>query len=212
MKKLTTTILMVLILVSLTGATYSTNDPFVLFNFNDRKPMSSISGQSGIFDFDPDDAEAYCRVGYAQDEGLHKDGYHMKLSYDVNSAKPAFNGWWTKLNGIDLSKFEAISITIKGDAEKGFSDFFKIELKDKNRKIEYILEDVSDKWKQITIPFSEFEGDVTAMDWASMNEFVIVFEDWRMKTKEGRYLIDDIFFVPKKGEKVSLDEIIKRKK
>mgnify|MGYP003574464192 FL=1 len=191
---------------------FSTTEPFVLFDYDARTPMSSVNGLSGIFDFDPNDAEAYCRTGYVRDEGLHKDGYHMKVSYDVDSVKPAFNGWWTKLNGINLSDFEAVALTIKGDSEKGFSDIFKIELKDRTTKVEYIVEDITDKWQQIIVPFDEFEGALDSMDWSTMNEFVIVFEDWRLKTKEGRYYIDDISFVPKKGAKVKFSDLTERKK
>jgi hypothetical protein len=215
MKKIVTVVIITMLfsMIYVNAVSYKTTDaftttaPFVLFDFDDRQPMSTVSGQSGIFDFDPNDAEAYCRVGFIKDEDLHKTGYHMRVSYDVNSSKPSFNGWWTKLNGADLSKCDALSITIKGDPEKGFSDFFKIELKDKERKIEYIVEDVTDKWKQIVIPFTDFDGDIASMDWKKMNEFVIVFEDWRLKTKEGRYIIDDISFVPKKGEKITFGDI-----
>jgi hypothetical protein len=215
MKKIVTFVLVTILFAMsyVNAVNYKTTDaftvttPFVLFDFDDRQPMSSVSGQSGIFDFDPNDAEAFCRVGYIKDEDLHKNGHHMKISYDVESSKPCFNGWWTKLNGADLSKFDAVAITIKGDPEKGFSDFFKIELKDKERKVEYILEDITDKWKQIIVPFADFDGDIASMDWKKMNEFVIVFEDWRLKTKSGRYIIDDISFVPKKGEKVPFSDV-----
>jgi hypothetical protein len=189
--------------------TFSQSSPFILANFDSRKPMNSLSGQTGVFDGDPDDSEASCRMGYAKDNELNKDGYHMKLSYDVDSSKPAFNGFWTKLNGADLSKFEAFSISIKGDPAKGFSDIFKIEMKDKSRKIEAVVEGVSDKWSQIIIPFADFDGEVDSVDWKNMTELVLVFEDWRLKTKEGRYYIDDISFVTKKGEKVKYSDLLK---
>lgn len=214
MKKIVLLFMVLLLTFSLNALTYkptdtfNTSTPFVLFNFDDRQPMSAVSGQSGIFDFDPSDAEAYCRAGYLKDDTLHKNaGYHLRISYDVESAKPAFNGWWTKLNGLDLSAYEAISFTIKGDAEKGFSDFFKIELKDKDRKIECIIEDITDQWKQITVPFTAFDGDIESMNWKKMTEFVIVFEDWRLKTKTGRYFIDDISFVPKKGTNITFKDM-----
>jgi hypothetical protein len=187
---------------------FSNTKPYVLFDFDNRKPMNSAGGQSGVFDFDPNNADAYCRVAFIRDEDLHKNGNYMKITYDVASEKPAFNGWWTKLNGMDLSRFDAISITIRGDVERDFSEFFRIEIKDKNKKVGALVENISDVWKKIVIPFRSFEGDVTEIDWKSINEFVIVFEDWRLKVREGRYFIDDISFVPKKGEMISFSELV----
>jgi len=203
-------------IIQLSSIEYKQNDsfsekkPFILFDFDNRKSMSNVGGQAGIFDFDADDPEAYCRIGTSKDEDLNKDGFYMKISYDVDSTKPAFNGWWTKLNNSDLSKFDAVSFQIKGDKEKGFSDIFKIELKDKSKKIEAIVEGITDEWSTIIIPFYEFEGDIEGVDWSSMKELVIVFEDWRLKQKEGRYYIDDISFIPKTKEKVTYKEIIKK--
>lgn len=173
----------------------TTKEKLVLINFDNRARVNSLDRQIGVFDGNPEDSEAYCRMGFAKDLDLNKEGYVMKLSYDVDSTKPAFNGFWTKLNEADLSEYKAIKIIIKGDTEKGFSDFFKIELKDKNKKIECIVENISDQWKTIIIPFDEFDGDIEDLDWQKINELVIVFEDWRFKIKRGMYYIDEIAFL-----------------
>jgi hypothetical protein len=205
MKKIAVMLLAAVMTLSFTAVVFgvdyadmlSGKKPLVLCSFDDKKMMNAVAGQMGVFDGDPQDSEAYCRAGFEQDSDLHKAGFVMKLSYDVNSSKPAFNGLWMKLNGMDFSKFKAISFNIKGDKEKGFSDLFKIELKDKTKKMEYIVEDIKDSWKNYVIPFADFDGD--QIDLTKGNEFVIVFEDWRLKTKEGRYYIDDITFIPKDG-------------
>jgi outer membrane protein OmpA-like peptidoglycan-associated protein len=186
---------------------------FVLYDFDAKTPANSLYGQSGIFDLDPNDKEASCRASYVQDDSFHNQGYFLKLSYDVNSSKPAFNGWWTKLMYADYSKLKALSISIKGDKESGFSDFFKVELKDKsNRKLEYLIEDIADQWKTFVIRFEDFEGPLDSFDWTNMNEFVIVFEDWRMKIKEGKYFVDDIIFLTQDDKTPTFAEISKRSK
>lgn len=188
--------------------TFTDAKPLVLFNFDKKIPMNNIGGGWGAFDANPSDRDASIRTKYLKDKDLHKAGYNLKVSYDVESAQPAFNGIWTKLNNLNLKQFAAVSITIKGDKEKGFSDFFKIEIKDKSTKIEANVEDISTDWKKIVIPFDEFEGDTEEIAMDGLSEFTIVFEDWKFKQKVGIYYIDDICFIPKKGVTVKYSEIM----
>jgi hypothetical protein len=191
---------------------FDSSKPFILFDSDDRQPMSNVSGRTGAFDLDPNDDAAYCRIGTEKDTDRKKEGYYLKLTYSVDSSKPAFNGWWTKLNGADLSKFKAVTFAIKGDAGKGFSDIFKIELKDAHTSVYSVIEDITSQWKTYTVNFEDFEGDLASVNYSKMTEFVIVFEDWRMKIKKGRYYIDDIGFIPKDGETVSYGEVLKKSK
>jgi hypothetical protein len=188
---------------------FISDGPFVLFDFDDRRPLNSLGGSAGIFDGDPRDQEACCKMDYVKDDDLHLKGFHLTLTYDVNSSRPAFNGYWIKLNGIDLSNFNAISLNIKGESGSGYSEILKIELKDNTRKIEYVLDGITDGWEKKILPFSDFEGDLSLLDLRNMDEMVIVFEDWRLQKKEGKYLIDDIEFIPKKGAKIKYSELIK---
>lgn len=186
---------------------FTEETPLVLFDFDNRSAINNVNGQSGVFDSDGEDPDSFCKIGYSKDTELHKKGFNGKISYDVDSTKPAYNGWWTKLENINLSKFEALSITIKGDKENGFSEIFKIELKSKNKKMDYVLEGITDEWGKIIIPFKDFEGDI---EYSQMNEFVIVFEDWRIEAKTGVYYIDDISFVPKGKTKVKYSQVIQK--
>ena len=191
--------------------TFTVNKPFILFNFDDKAPVNNIGGSYGAFDLNPYDRQAYCRISLKKDNDLHKKGYYLKATYDVESDQPAFNGLWTKLNGLNLSQFEGISLKIKGDKEKGFSDFFKIELKDKENKLQADIEEITSQWKTFVIPFHEFEGDLEQFNFADLNEFTMVFEDWRLKTKSGRFFIDDISFIPKSGKSVKYKELLPEK-
>lgn len=189
---------------------FSDKKPLVILDFNDKKLINCFGGKLDTFDFDPEDKNAYCRIGVQRDEDHNKTGYYMKISYSVESDKPAFNGLWTKLNKADLTKFEAISFKIKGDQERGFSDVFKIELKDQKHNLNVIIDGITDEWSNIIVQFDEFDGDLESIDFSNMIEFTIVFEDWRLKTKKGRYYIDDIAFISKKGESVLFKEVFNR--
>lgn len=186
---------------------FTTNAPFILFDYDNRITTNTLDGSSGSFDFKPEDENAYCNIKYEKDKDLHLEGSHLCITYDVSSTETAFNGWWTKLNYVDLSEFGALSIIIKGDLSKGFSDAFKIELKNQTQIIEYIVFGISDQWQEIVIPFHNFEGDLSSFKWKKVEELVIVFEDWRVWPQEGRYYIDDIKFIPLKNKIIKYKHI-----
>lgn len=189
---------------------FSRTNLFVLFDFDQRNKNNSIGGESGTFENNVYNTQSYCRFSFKRDRDLNYTSYYMALDYDVASSLPTFNGWYTKLNGIDLSSFEAISLTIKGDPNTGFSKIFKIELKDSYTSILTLVEGISNEWKTIVIPFHKFikESD-EKIDFKQMQELVFVFEDWRLKKKIGRYFIDNILFIPKKGKNIKFKDIMK---
>jgi outer membrane protein OmpA-like peptidoglycan-associated protein len=190
---------------------FTKNRNFILHDFDSKSKNNSLYGGNGLFAFDSTDRESKCQASFIPDDTLHKKGYHLVLTYDVDSPIPCFNGWWTTLLYADYLKLKAISFMIRGDAAYGFSDTFKIELKDiKNRKIEYYIEDITNEWQKYTILFEDFSGNLETFDWYNTKEFVVVFEDWKFKTKEGKYYIDDIEFLTKEDQTPTFSEISKR--
>ncbi len=188
--------------------TFSDTKPLVLMDFDNSKvDMNNVGGSWGGMDANPNDKEAYIKTKYFKDIDLHKDGFNLKISYSVQSSLPAFNGIWTKLNELNLKDFQAISINVKGDAEKGFNDSFKIEIKDKSTKITSTVEDITAEWKKITIPFDQFEGDLEGIDMSKIMELTFVFEDWKFKQKVGSFYIDDVSFITKKGITVKYGDL-----
>lgn len=181
-----------------TSDAFLKHNKIVLFDPSLNLPVSNNLGKSGIYDLDPDDPQAFCRSTIEKEESPYGEDYHMKLSYKLNPSNPSANGWWIKLNGNDLSSYRAISIKVKGDSNKGFSDSFKIVLKGKTQKIETSVKGVTDKWKTFEIPFFQF-NEFMGLDLSKLDELVILFEGSKMRVKEGAYLIDDISFIPKKG-------------
>jgi hypothetical protein len=189
--------------------TFTEDQPLIFMDFDDNESeVNNIGGTWGAFDADPNDTEAYVRTTFWKDQDLHKKGYNLKVDYSVQSSLPAFNGIWFKLNRCSLKDFQAVSITIKGDADKGFNTFFKVEFKDMNNKISGMIENISSEWNKIVLPFHLFETGKKKIDMGKATEFTIVFEDWRFKEKIGEYFIDDISFIPKKGVVVKFSDMM----
>lgn len=187
--------------------TFTDATPLILFDFDKKKQFNNLNGAWGNFDANPSDREAYCKTKYIKDEDLHKAGFYLKISYKVESSQPAYNGIWTKLNGVNLKDFEALCITVKGDKAAGYAPMFKVEIKNKEGKLEGIVDNITDDWKKIVIPFKDMDGDYDTFDFTKMNEFTIVFEDWRLNPKTGVIYVDDIGFIPKKGVTVKFSDI-----
>ncbi|MBN1898189.1 MAG: DUF3131 domain-containing protein [Spirochaetes bacterium] len=205
--------LLCLMLISiLTVANLSGAEPkgLFLFDFDEQGSVNNLGGAYGVFDANPEDKDSFCHVQIVKDTDLHKKGYYLKISYDVDSSQAVFNGLWTKLNGADLSPFRGISLNIRGDGEEGFNDFFKIEVKSKGVTIESVIEDITSKWQKIVIPFDEFEGPVNMIEWNNMYEMTLVFEDWKFRQKTGTYYIDDIMFIPKDGAQIDYKKYLNK--
>lgn len=116
----------------------------------------------------------------------------MKLDYSVDSPNPAYNGFWMMLPNIDASKYDTLSLWIKGDPQAGYTTVLKIEIKNANKQVgRYYISNVSDQWQKISIPLSDFKS---LIDKTNLTEFVIVFEDRMASNKKGIVYIDDITF------------------
>ncbi len=109
----------------------------------------------------------------------------------MDSPYPASNGFWMKLQGIDIKKYKKLSFYVKGDKERGFTNQIKIELKNGGEVGKYLLHGVTDEWQRVVIPLKDFVGINT---WTEMTEFVVVFDDVRATEKVGTIYLDEITF------------------
>lgn len=119
----------------------------------------------------------------------------IKITYDVATTGPAFNGVYIKLNGMDLTPYKEISMLIKGDPDKGFTTKFKVELKNtRGQRATCVLDGINDSWQQIYIPLEEFKTAGSMKDLSSMSEMDITFDDMTVDSKEGVLYIDEVKF------------------
>jgi len=169
-------------------------DSLILMDFNSGDKPSNLGGDMGAWDKDPADDTQTCEVFFVGGEDALEDpdGYSLQIKYDVDSPNPAFNGFWTKLEGEDFSEFTMLTLYLKGDPEAGFTSRLKIELKDfENHAAKYLLSGITEEWKEFSIPFERFAGG-HRLDWSAMNEFVIVFDDTTSRPKVGSLFLDEV--------------------
>lgn len=169
----------------------SNANELVIMDFNTGDKPNNLGGDFGAWDKDPNDDTQWCEVTFEYGEDVlgDPDGYALRMTYDVDSPSPAYNGFWTKLEGEDFSDYNTLNIAIKGDPNKGFTKRIKLELKDYQRSAAYIVSGITEEWQKFSIPFEKFR---TISDWSSMNELVVVFDDINSNPKEGSILIDNI--------------------
>jgi hypothetical protein len=96
-----------------------------------------------------------------------KDGKESKvlgLTYSVDSDVPAQNGFWTKLMGFDGSQYDHFEMDVKGDAARGFTEKFKIEIKkclDRDC-LETVqgsaVIPVTAEWQTVSVPLNQLTG------------------------------------------------------
>lgn len=165
----------------------------VVADFNSGDKPNNIGGDFGSWDKDPNDETQFSQMAFEGNDALGDPaGYSIRLDYDVDSPNPAYNGFWMKLNGEDVTAYNAVSFYMKGDAEKGFTKRIKVELKDmSNQPSPYIVTGITDQWQRVSVPFEKFRK---IKDWAAMNEFVVVFDDINSSPKAGTIYLDHVAF------------------
>lgn len=170
----------------------------VVEDFDDTERVkSSLGVKFGAWDKDPQDDTQKASVEIDPGEKHNHFGASLRIDYDVDSPKPAFNGFWMKLNNLDASGYTALEFWVKG-SEKGFPAKFKIELKEDSKIGATYASGLGTAWKKISIPLSEFRG---LLDFKQLTELTIVFEDHAVGQKTGTIYLDDIRFVKEEGQK-----------
>jgi hypothetical protein len=173
------------------AATTSWADLLVVDDFDSGRKPNRLGGDFGSWNKDPDDPTQYCRNGFDKANAFGKVGYSLRLDYDVDSPNAAYNGFWSKLQNLDLRPYKQLSFYIKGDASKGYPEQVKVELKSERETGRYLVKGITEQWQKVSIPLKDFTG---LSDTTKMTEFVLVFDDVSAVRKTGTVYIDDIAF------------------
>lgn len=161
-------------------------------NFNDGQKPNSLGGDFGSWNKDEKDSTQGCVDSFDAIIKHGEDGYSLRLDCDVDSPSPAYNGFWSKLENVDLKNYNQLTFWVRGDEILGYTTKFKVELKNNKGEVgKYLVTRITDSWQKITIPLNELK-EIT--DRSSMKEFVIVFDDVTATNKKGTIYIDDIYF------------------
>ena len=181
---------LIALILGLSGTVWAAT--ILVDDFNRGEKPNALGGDFGAWDKDPSDPTQGCKISFDKGNAFGGVGYALMLDYDVDSPNPAYNGFWMKLEGIDISQYKKLSFFVKGDAVKGFTPQIKLELKNTKAEVgRYLLKNLTDKWQQVSVSLSEFVG---LTDLKGMTEFVIVFDDITSTKKVGTVYIDEITF------------------
>lgn len=162
----------------------------LIADFDSGEKPNNVGGNFGGWDKDPSDFSQGCSESFDSVNRRGEKGFSMKLDYDVDSKNPAYNGFWMFLQNADGTKYDSISMWVKGDSDDGYTTVFKVELKNAGRQVgRYYVTNVTDQWQEIVIPLKSFKG---ITDLSNLTEIVIVFEDRVASNKAGVLYLDDI--------------------
>jgi opacity protein-like surface antigen len=160
-------------------------------DFNRGEKPNALGGDYGAWNKDESDPTQRCTNSFDKANAYGGAGYALRLDYDVDSPNPAYNGFWMKLQGTNVSGYKNLVLYVKGDASRGYTPQIKLELKNGREVGKYLLKGITDDWQQVSIPLQEFAG---ITDWSSLTEFVVVFDDLTSTKKVGTIYLDEISF------------------
>ena len=167
--------------------------PHVIADFNRPGHRTNDDLPYGAWNSDPGDATQSCRIRLVDTERMGAEGFGLMIEYDVESPNPAYNGFWLKLPNVPVAAFDALSVSIKGDAQRGFTRRLRLELKDRAHVARFQLDGLEAQWKRLRVPLRAFDG-IEAIH--SATEFVIVFDEETVTEKTGTVYLDDLMFEP----------------
>ena len=160
-------------------------------DFNRGEKPNALGGDYGAWNKDESDPTQKCTNSFDKPNAYGGAGYALKLDYDVDSPNPAYNGFWMKLQGTNVTGYKSLVLYVKGDAGRGYTAQIKLELKNGSEVGKYILKGLTDDWQQVSIPLKEFAG---LSDLSGLTEFVVVFDDLTSTKKVGTIYLDEISF------------------
>ena len=161
-----------------------------LDSFNESTKRNNVGGFTGTFG----GTGGFCLESYQKGNAANvyeEGGYILKLVYNVNNG---YAGYYSKLNGADLTKYHKITFLVKG--AKG-GEVFEIELGDgsNSSKIDirdYLPYGASTTWQKVSVPFKAF-GEVR--NWNQMKgNFAIVFEQFMGMPTNSTLYVDAVIF------------------
>jgi len=160
---------------------------------------SDLGTDIGAWNSNPLDTTQGCTIEMIKLYGVlgkpTEESRVMKISYDVAASGPAFNGIYIKLNDTDLTPYDSMKMAIKGDAGKGFTTKFKLEMKNnKGERVVFIIKGITAEWQEIVVPMQGLKELGSITDWTKMKEIVFTFDDMTCNYREGVLYVDNIMF------------------
>lgn len=165
-------------------------DYLELANFDSMLEVNDFDGSLfGYWNGFPEDITQKCEFTFF-DPGRDGNGSSLKIIYNVDSPRVAYNGFWMLFKALDFKSYSKLTFWAKTESRRVSPGNFKMELKNENKKaIAKVFNGLDTEWQKFEIDFTE---NAFMQDWKSITEFVIVFEKDEVDHKRGILFIDDI--------------------
>src|SRR3989338_1387886 len=89
----------------------------LIADFEDGTFTNLLGGESGAWNLHVEDLEQGTVPEIVEMASPRNSGRCLKLTYDVDSALPAQNGFWTKLMDFDAATYDHLEFEVKGDPQ-----------------------------------------------------------------------------------------------
>lgn len=163
----------------------------VLDDFESRRWVNKLGGGAGAWEKFPLDTAEYCHATFADEPWNGAPNTVLRLQYSASDYD--YNGYFSKLNGLDLRPYQGITFWIRGGREFR-PQSVKVQVKTIFRTANCYVTGITDQWKKVYVPFSKFENFGDHNEWKRCSELVIVFEGQKVKSPGGVAYFDDIAF------------------
>ena len=115
----------------------------------------------------------------------------VRMPYNFKSDLEPTKSFILAVPEIDVSKYEAINLSIRAK-EEGSPGIIKVVVRNqKNETSAYYIQGVGLDWQEHQIPLDEFK-QIT--DWTSLIDVSFVLETWNVEKQKGVVLIDNVHF------------------
>jgi len=188
----------------------------IVDTFDKGIPQNELGGGASAWG-DESDKTISCTVSFDPVVRRGDSGAGLRLDYDIQSdrenvyiptnrslASPevvrdeVYNGYYSLFKTpVDLRPYKYLVLWAKGDASRGYTRSFRIELKDGKTSASVLLDGITEEWQQFSIPLASFKE----LDrWEAVTEFTIVFIPTAVTRKVGTIYLDDFYFSVKPDE------------
>ena len=95
------------VLLGLAGPAWAST--LLVDDFDRGQKPNALGGDFGSWDKDPSDPTQKCTISFDKAGAFGGVGYSLKIDYDVDSPNPAYNGFWMKLQGSNVSSYAKLT-------------------------------------------------------------------------------------------------------
>ncbi len=187
------TFLTLLLLITF-NSNYTAAEELKIADFNRGEKPNLISGDYGAWNITQWDRTQFCNEDFVTDPTIVYGGRGCSLSlyYDVDSPNsPAYNGFWMRLERINLENWNYLSFYIRGDDKTGYTNEIVIEIKSiYGRLAIFNIQGITSEWKKVILPLKEI---TQKEDFSEAYEFCIIFDERKVTQKVGRIYIDEFY-------------------